>query len=314
MINILITDGMEKTSLEELKKMNYNIVEEHYSKEELFQEVKKYNILIIRSATKITKDIIDEARKTNNLQLIIRAGVGLDNIDVEYATLEGIAVRNTPSASKTAVAELVIGHILNMARFLHHSNITMRNGEWNKNIYQGIEIEGKTLGIVGFGRIGRELAKKAKALGMKIKLYDVITPIINNKEYEFSDLDELFARSDFISFHVPHKTGEKSMIGREEIEKMKDGVYLVNCARGGVIDEDTLIEALDNGKVAGAAIDVFMNEPKPDPILCNHDRVSITPHIGASTREAQWKIGQEINNIILEFWKESKLSDNIKTI
>lgn len=314
MLNILIADGMEKTSLERLRKMNFNVVNQHYDKEDLIHEIKRFNIIVVRSATKITPDIIDEAVKTNNLKLIIRGGVGLDNIDVEYARKRGIIVRNTPNASSVSVAELVIGHIFNMARFLHNSNISMRRGEWNKKQYKGMEIDGKILGIVGFGRIGKELAKRASALGMKINFYDITGPTIVNDEYRYCDLEQLFAESDFISLHVPHKKGDKAVIGKEEIEKMKDGVYLINCARGGVIDEELLIEGLNSGKIGGAAIDVFMDEPTPNSILCNNEKVSVTPHIGASTKEAQIKIGEEIIDTILEFWKGSELNDYIKTV
>lgn len=314
MLDILITDGMEKTSLEELKRMNFTIVEKHYDKDALLKEIGKFHILVVRSATKVDKEIIDMASAGGKLKLIIRGGVGLDNIDVGYAKKKGIDVRNTPNASDTAVAELVIGHILNMARFLHNSNISMRKGQWNKKIYQGIEIEGKTLGIIGFGRIGRKLAKKANALGMKIRFYDIICPLINNQDYIHCDLDDLLASSDFISLHVPHNRGEKAVIGREEIQKMKDGAYLINCSRGGVVDEEALLEALNSNKLQGAAMDVFVNEPRPNKELINHDRVSVSPHIGASTREAQWKIGQEIKEIILDFLGRSGLNDQAKTI
>lgn len=314
MLKILIADGMEETSLEKLKDMNFHVVNQHYDKVDLMDEIEKFNVLVVRSATKVTRDIIDRAVKANNLKLIIRAGVGLDNIDVEYARSKGIIVKNTPNASNISVAELVIGHIFNMARFLHNSNISMRKGEWNKKRYQGIEIDGKTLGIIGFGRIGRELAKKANALGMKINFYDVMGPVMNNEEYRYCDLEQLLSTSDFISLHVPYNKGEKALIGKEEIKKMKDGAYLINCARGGVIDEDALLDGLDSGKLAGAAMDVFMEEPNPNKLLCNHDKVSVTPHIGASTKEAQRKIGEEINDIILKFWKGRGLNDCIKTI
>lgn len=314
MLKILIADGIEKASLEELRNMNFYVVNEHYGEDDLIDEIRKFHIVVVRSATKITRKVIDEAVKTNNLKLIIRGGVGLDNIDVEYAQSKGIVVKNTPNASTTSVAELVLGHIFNMARFLHNSNISMRKGEWNKKKYQGIEIEGKSLGIVGFGRIGRELAKKANALGMKINFYDPLGPIIVKEEYRYCTMEELLSTSDFISLHVPHNKGDKAVIGKEEIEKMKDGVYLINCARGGVIDEEELIGGLESGKVGGAAMDVFMDEPAPNKILCNHDRVSITPHIGASTKEAQRKIGKEINDIIQNFWKECKLNDYIESV
>lgn len=307
MLNILITDGMEKTNLEKLQSMNLHIVNQHYAKDELLAEIKKYNIIIVRSATKIDKDVIDATLADKNLKLIIRAGVGLDNIDVAYANKNGITVKNTPNASSTAVAELVLGHIFNMARFLHHSNITMRKGQWNKNQYQGIEISGKSLGIIGFGRIGKELAKKASALGMKINFYDLLDPNKYNAEYIYCNFDQLLATSDFISIHIPYNNKDKALIGKEEIIKMKDGAYLINCARGGVVDEEALLEALDAGKLAGAAIDVYTNEPKPNAKLCNHDKVSVTPHIGASTKEAQRKIGEEIQYIIEEFIKGREL-------
>lgn len=314
MLDILITDGMESTSLRELKNLNFNIVERHLTKEDLIKEIKDYHILVVRSATKVTREVIDGALETGKLKLIIRAGVGLDNIDVAYAKDQGIIVENTPNGSNTAVAELVIGHILNLARFIHQANISLKKGQWNKKMYQGMEIEGKTLGIVGFGRIGRELAKKARALGMKIKYYDIMYQLVDDGDYEYCDFHELLKTSDFISLHVPYKKGEKAVIGKEEINKMKDGAYLINCARGGVVDEEALLEALNSNKLAGAAIDVFLNEPNPNLDLCKHEKVSVTPHIGASTKEAQEKIGQEVKEIIIDFWKRSRLNDQVKTI
>lgn len=308
-MKILVTDGMEKTNLEKLQEMNVQLTNQYYPKEELLDEISKYNVVIVRSKTKIDKDVIDASLKDNNLKLIIRAGVGLDNIDLDYAQENGIMVRNTPNASSGAVAELVLGHIFIMARFLHNSNITMRKGEWNKKQYQGIEISGKTLGIIGFGRIGKELAKKASALGMKIKFYDLLDQEEYDLKYKYSDFNELLETSDFISIHVPLNKEKGALIGKDEIAKMKDQAYLINCARGGVVDEEALINALDSNKLAGAAIDVYMNEPNPNTRLCNHDKVSITPHIGASTKEAQMKIGEEIRNIIEEFIKEGVNND-----
>ena len=308
-MKILVTDGMEKTNLEKLQEMNVQLTNQYYPKEELLDEISKYNVVIVRSKTKIDKDVIDASLKDNNLKLIIRAGVGLDNIDLDYAQENGIMVRNTPNASSGAVAELVLGHIFIMARFLHNSNITMRKGEWNKKQYQGIEISGKTLGIIGFGRIGKELAKKASALGMKIKFYDLLDQEEYDLKYKYSDFNELLETSDFISIHVPLNKEKGALIGKDEIAKMKDQAYLINCARGGVVDEEALINALDSNKLAGAAIDVYMNEPNPNTRLCNHDKVSITPHIGASTKEAQIKIGEEIRNIIEEFIKEGVNND-----
>lgn len=314
MLRILATDGIEETALKKLKKMNFDVTVKHYDEKELINEIKNFDVLIVRSATKVNRNIIDGADQTKRLKLIIRGGVGVDNIDVDYAVKKGITVRNTPNASSASVAELVIGHIFTMARFIHCANVSMRKGEWNKNSYKGIEVSGKTLGVIGFGRIGRETAKKAKALGMKVRFYDITGPIVGNKLYKYCTLEEILTTSDFISLHVPFNSGEKAVIGKEEICKMKDGAYLINCARGGVIDEEALIEALDTGKLAGAAMDVFEKEPAINPILCNHDRVSLTPHIGASTVEAQERIGEEIVDIIYDFEKGRELNGIAESI
>ncbi|NLN49362.1 MAG: 3-phosphoglycerate dehydrogenase [Clostridiales bacterium] len=314
MLRILVTDGIEKTALKRLVNMKFDVVEKHFQKIELIKEIENFDVLVVRSATIVDKDIIDAAYRTKRLKLIIRGGVGVDNIDVDYAKQKGIMVRNTPNASSASVAELVIGHIFTMARFIHCANVSMRKGEWNKNQYKGIEVCGKTLGIIGFGRIGRETAKKAKALGMKVKFYDITGPMVGNKLYKYCKLDEILTTSDFISLHVPFNCGEKAVIGQEEISKMKDGAYLINCARGGVIDENALIEALDTGKLAGAAIDVFEKEPAINPVLLSHERVSLTPHIGASTKEAQERIGDEIVDIVYDFIKGREFDGIAKSI
>ncbi len=313
-MRILIADGIEKTALEKLKEMKFEITEKHFEEIELIKEIKNFDILVVRSATKVNKAVIDAAAETKRLKLIIRGGVGVDNIDTDYAKVKGITVRNTPNASSASVAELVIGHIFTMARFIHCANVSMRKGEWNKSLYKGIEISGKTLGLIGFGRIGRETAKKAKALGMKIKFYDIAGPIMGNKCYKYYAMDEILTTSDFISLHVPFNSGEKAVIGKEEIDKMKHGAYLINCARGGVIDEEALIEALDTGKLAGAAMDVFEREPAINPILCDHECVSLTPHIGASTMEAQERIGEEIVDIIYDFTRGGELNGIAESI
>lgn len=307
MLRILITDGMEKTAVEKLKKMGFEIVEKHYEAEELMKEIKEFDILVVRSATKVRKPIIDAACETGKLKLIIRGGVGLDNIDADYAKARGIMVKNTPNASSASVAELVIGHMLNLARYIHNSNITMRQGQWNKKAYEGIEICGKTLGIIGFGRIGRETAKRAKALGMNVIYTDIAGELKEFHEYKYMTMDDLLAQSDFVTLHVPY-SGGKAVIGKEEIAKMKDGAYLINCARGGVVDEEALLEALDADKLAGAAVDVYVEEPAKNCPLCNHEKVSCTPHIGASTMEAQERIGQEIIEIIIDFCEGGELN------
>lgn len=300
MLRILVTDGMDKESVQTLKDMGYKITEQFFEPEELKEQVKNFNVIIVRSATKVRKDIIDSALETGNLKLIIRGGVGVDNIDVTYAESKGIKVRNTPKSSSSAVAELALGHMFSLARFIGISNITMREGRWIKNKYTGIELSGKTLGLIGFGKIGHELAKKAKALDMKVIYNDILGPAKDCPEYSFVSLDKLLADSDFISLHVPGNKDKSPVIGKAEFTKMKDGAYLINCSRGSVVDEAALLEALNSGKLSGAGIDVFPEEPSQNLELISHERVSVTPHIGASTKEAQNRIGVEIVSIIKE--------------
>lgn len=294
MIRVLFCDGVEKDLAVKIENLGVEVVDKHYEEVELGEEIKKFDVAVVRSATKIRKNIIDKA-KGSRLKLIIRAGVGVDNIDVDYAKQSGLEVRNTPNASSDSVAELVIAHIFCLARFLNQSNVSMRDGEWNKKKYKGIEIAGKTLGIIGMGRIGESLAKKAKALGMNIIYFDLLGKKDGVEGY--INIDELYRTSDFISIHVPTT---KTLISDNEINKMKDGVYIINTARGTVIDEKALIKALDSNKIAGAGIDVFESEPNFSEELVSRKNVSVTPHIGASTKEAQDKIGDEIVNIIKE--------------
>lgn len=300
MLKILVTDGMDTRSVQTLKNMGHEVTEQFFEPEELKVQVKNFNVVIVRSATKVRKETIDSALETGNLKLIIRGGVGVDNIDVCYAESKGIKVRNTPNASSSAVAELALSHMFCLARFMGMANITMREGKWNKKQYKGIELSGKTLGLIGFGRIGRELAKKAKAMGMKIIYNDILGPAKDCPEYSFVSLDTLLADSDFISLHIPGNEDKSPVVGTLEFSKMKDGAYLINCARGNVVNESDLLEALNSGKLAGAGIDVFSEEPTKNMQLVNHEKVSVTPHIGASTIEAQKRIGSEIVSIIKE--------------
>ena len=301
MIKVLTNDGLQQEAIDNLKLLGMEVTNYHYSKEELKNILKDFDVITIRSATKIDSDILDSLTDESKLKLIIRAGVGVDNIDVPYAKNLGIEVRNTPNASSDSVAELAIAHMFSVARFLADSNFTMRVGSWNKKEYQGIELSGKTLGIIGMGRIGRALAKKASAIGMNV-VYYTIEGKYNDLSYKFEPLEELLRTSDFISLHVPYDKKIGPIIGRSQFELMKDGVYLINCARGKVVDEDALLEALDNGRVAGAGIDVFEQEPTLNKRLINHKRVSVTPHIGASTKEAQDRIANEVVNIIRNFF------------
>ena len=300
MLRILVTDGMDKGSVQTLKDLGHEVTEQFFEPEDLKEQIKGFNVVIVRSATKVRKDMIDSAIETGNLKLIIRGGVGVDNIDVTYAESKGIKVRNTPKASSSAVAELTLGHMFCLARFIGIANVTMREGKWNKKQYKGIELSGKTLGLIGFGRIGRELAKKAKALEMKVIYNDILGPAKDCPEYSFVSLDELLADSDFISLHVPGNKDKSPVISKTEFTKMKDGAFLINCARGSVVDEAALLEALNSGKIAGAGIDVFPEEPPQNLELIRHEKISVTPHIGASTKEAQKRIGAEIVSIIKE--------------
>jgi D-3-phosphoglycerate dehydrogenase len=300
MIRILASDGIDKSAAAKLREAGFELVEQFYEPDQLGEELKNYDVLVVRSATKVRKPIIDAALEGGRLKLVIRAGVGVDNIDVAYAMENGIKVTNTPNSSSASVAELAIGHMFALARFIAVSNVTMREGKWEKKKYKGIELAGKTLGLVGYGRISREVAKKAEALGMKVLYTDIIGEV-PNCTYEYCQFADVLKRSDFVSLHVPFFG--KPLIGAVEIAMMKDGAYLINCARGGVVSEKALLAALNSGKIAGAGIDVFEEEPSKNLELINHPNVSVTPHIGASTSEAQQRIGEETTSIIIEFFK-----------
>jgi D-3-phosphoglycerate dehydrogenase len=297
MIRILVTDGMEKAAVQELRDSGFEVVEQFYEVEELKQQIKEFDVIVVRSATKVREPIIDAAMETGRLKLIIRGGVGVDNIDVDYAQSKGITVANTPNASSASVAELTIGHMFCLARYIHIANHTMRQGKWEKKHYEGIELAGKTLGLIGYGRIAKETAKRAMALGMKV-VYTNRSGDKNDPDFKYVTMDELLATSDFISLHIPGSKDKKAVIGEAEFAKMKDGVYIINAARGGVVCEDALLKALDSGKVAAAALDVFAEEPTKNEAIYTHPKISLTPHIGASTKEAQERIGEEIVSII----------------
>jgi D-3-phosphoglycerate dehydrogenase len=297
MVRILVTDGMEQAAIQDLKNSGFEVVEQFYEVEELKQQIKEFDVIVVRSATKVREPIIDAALETGRLKLIIRGGVGVDNIDVEYAKSKGITVANTPNASSASVAELAIGHMFCIARYMHIANHTMRQGKWEKKHYEGIELAGKTLGLIGYGRIAKETAKRAMALGMKV-VYTNRSGDKNDPDFKYVPMDELLAMSDFISLHIPGSKDKQAVIGEAEFAKMKDGVYIVNCARGGVVCENALLKALDSGKVAAAALDVFAEEPTKNEAIYTHPKISLTPHIGASTMEAQERIGEEIVSII----------------
>ncbi|HEV7230893.1 MAG TPA: D-2-hydroxyacid dehydrogenase [Bacteroidia bacterium] len=309
---ILANDGIDTTGKALLEKAGFTVITEKVPQEKLIEELNahRYEGLTVRSATKVRKDVIDACK---HLKLIGRGGVGMDNIDVEYARSKGLQVVNTPAASSHSVAELVFAHLFNTVRFLYDSNRRMPlEGETQfdalkKKYAKGIELKGKTLGIVGFGRIGQAVARIALGCGMKVEAFDpFIKEVLLDLEIQGAGkvsvkiatlpMETLLKNSDFITLHVP---GGKLITGKE-IAAMKDGVILINAARGGVIDENDLIEALNSGKVAHAALDVFESEPKPRTDILKHPKISLTPHIGAATEEAQERIGIELAELIIE--------------
>lgn len=288
MAKILVNDGIAPVGEKMLRDAGHELEMNKVEQDKLADEIGKYDAILVRSATKVRREHIDAAP---NLKVIGRGGVGLDNIDVEYARSKGIEVINTPAASSDSVAELALAHMFALSRFLVAANITMRNGEWNKKKYKGRELGGSRLAVVGFGRIGQSLATKAKALGMDVVGYDIMDM---DTDFEFTkDLDEALKDADYVSLHIP-KVGDKPVVDADFIAKMKDGAFLINAARGGVVDEDALVDALDSGKLAGAGVDVFAVEPAENKKLVNNPKVSVTPHIGASTVQAQSRVGEEL--------------------
>ncbi len=316
-IKVLANDGISKAGINLLEKNNFEVITKNISQENLVDFINENNIkcLLVRSATTARKELIDSCK---NLKLIGRGGVGMDNIDVDYAKNKGLHVINTPAASSHSVAELVFSHLFSCVRFLHDSNRNMpldgdkKFKDLKKNYAKGIELKGKTLGIIGFGRIGQETAKIALGIGMKVIFCDkfikeakIELELYNNKKVYFdlfsSDKSEVLKNSDFISIHVPAQ--KDYIIDENEFHFMKDGCGIINAARGGVINEDSLIRALDNEKLAFAGIDTFVNEPKPSLKLLMHPKVSLSPHIGAATLEAQDRIGIELANQIISLVK-----------
>jgi D-3-phosphoglycerate dehydrogenase / 2-oxoglutarate reductase len=316
-MKVLANDGIATSGVMALKEAGFQVDLTTVAQDQLVKYINdnEISVLLVRSATQVRKDIIDNC---SNLKIIGRGGVGMDNIDVEYAKEKGINVINTPAASSHSVAELVFAHLFGMARFLHESNRNMplegdlKFKQLKKTYAKGTELRGKTLGIIGFGRIGQATAKIGLGLGMKVVAFD---PYLDaaNLELEFFDhqtvffnintvtKEEVLKESDFISLHVPAQNDY--VISTKEFEIMKDGAFIVNAARGGVIDEVALIKAIENGKISNAALDVFENEPTPEIQLLMNPSLSLTPHIGAATGEAQNRIGTELASQIIEILK-----------
>ena len=283
----------------QLREAGHEVVEQFYEPDQLGAALREFDAVVVRSKTKVRAPHIDEA-KGSNLKLIIRGGVGVDNIDVKYAEENGIMVRNTPNASSQSVAECALAHMFACARFISIAGAAMRNDIWDKKAYsKGIELQGKTLGIIGFGRIGAHLGVMAKAIGMNV----VATRSSRTSGTDeatgipYVTLDELLEKSDFISLHAPALPGGP-LVNADTIAKMKDGVCIINTSRGGNVDEKALLEALNSGKVRAAGLDVWAEEPSKNHDLYSHPMVSCTPHIGAQTVEAQKRIGAEIVDII----------------
>ena len=316
MIKILANDGIDPAGKQLLEEAGFFIDTTNIPQDELAVKLQAYDGITVRSATKVRKALIDACP---NLKVIGRGGVGMDNIDVEYAREKGLAVYNTPASSSLSVAELVFGHLFTGVRFLQDSNRKMpvegatKFNDLKKAYAKGIELRGKTLGILGFGRIGREVAKIAIGVGMDVLAYDLypFNPEVEivlgggttvNVTVRTATQEEIIKQSDFITIHTPFV--DKPIIGSAEFEQMKKGAGVVNCSRGGLIDEDALLTALNSGKISFAALDVFDNEPTPRPDILAHPKISLTPHIGASTNEAQERIGLELANLIIAHFKK----------
>lgn len=316
-MKILANDGISKSGIEALEKNGFEVIITKVAQNQLENYINEHNVdaILVRSTTQVRQELIEACP---SLKLIGRAGVGLDNIDVEFAEDQGLHVINTPEASSSAVAELVFAHLLGMARFLHSSNREMplegdsRFKELKKAYSKGIELRGKTLGIIGFGNIGQEVAKIALGLGMQVLATDnevVSAPIsidfFNGQKITFSidtiDKDEVLKEADFISLHVPAQ--ENYIITKDEFAKMKDGVGIVNTARGGILHEVDLVKAIESGKVQFAGLDVFETEPTPAVQLLMNPEISLTPHIGGATLEAQERIGVELARKVIALLK-----------
>lgn len=313
-MKILVNDGIEAIGKQMLEEAGFDVITQKIDQEDLINRLNEYDAICVRSATKVRRDLIDAAP---NLKVIGRGGVGLDNIDVEYARSKGISVVNTPSASSRSVAELAMGHLLGLARHLYQANREMpTRGHQDFNVLKkeyskGLELENKTLGIIGFGRIGQEMARVGLGLGMNILAFDpyieeasvLLGPSSMGLEVKIKtvSMEDVLSDADFISLHTP--STEKPILGKNEFSMMKNDIILVNCSRGGTVDEDAMLEALNNGKILAAGLDVFDHEPTPKRNILSHPRVSLSPHIGASTVEAQNKIGSELATRLIEVLK-----------
>ena len=299
-IKVLVTDPLEEKGIEILKNAGFKVDEVgKQSPEKLAEIIKDYDVLIVRSGTKVPKEVIEKGEK---LKIIGRAGVGLDNIDVEAATLAGIVVMNAPEGNTISAAEHTIALMMALARNIPSANNSVKEGKWERKKFMGTELYGKILGIVGLGRIGKRVAEIGKGLGMKIVAYDpyISEEVIRNMGVAVVNFEGLLKQADFLTFHIPLNDETYHLIGDKEFEMMKDGVFIINCARGGIIDEEALLRYIKKGKIKGAALDVFEKEPPEKNPLLQIDQVIATPHLGASTKEAQMNVAQQLAQQIVD--------------
>ncbi|MFO8051462.1 MAG: hydroxyacid dehydrogenase [Thermoplasmatota archaeon] len=297
-MKVLVTDGIAPQAIKMMEDEGHEVILDEVSPEGLLEKVGDYDALIVRSRTKVRKDALDKAE---NLKVIGRAGIGVDNIDIQYAKEKGIKVVNAPMGATISVAELAFGHMLALARGIVKGSNGIRDNKWLKKKLKGMELNGKTVGIIGCGRIGQTLAARCQAFGMKTVGHDPFLPLEVAEEHgiELMDIDELLKRSDFVSLHLALTDSTKHMISTGQFETMKDSAYLINCARGGVVDESALAVALKEGKIGGAALDVFETEPPGETELSRFDNVIFTPHIGANTVDAQLKAGTMVSEQVM---------------
>jgi D-3-phosphoglycerate dehydrogenase len=298
-MKILVSDPIASQGVEILKKAGFEVTEQSgLSPEELAKIIPDYEGIIVRSATKVTKQVIDAASK---LKVIGRAGIGLDNIDQEAAKNKNIKVVNTPTATSISVAELALGMMFAAARSIPQANTSTRASKWEKKKFKGFELYDKKLGIIGLGRIGTELAKRAKAIGMSVRGYD---PYVKSSEYaEIVDFDKLLKESDYVSLHIPRTRETEHILNKDAFAKMKDNVVIINCARGGVVDENALYDAIESGKVRIACVDVYESEPAKENKLFELEQVIVTPHIGAQTKEGQTRAGIQVAELVRDALK-----------
>jgi D-3-phosphoglycerate dehydrogenase / 2-oxoglutarate reductase len=313
-IKVLVADDLSNAAVEIMTKAGLSVdVNTGLAPAQLAEIIGNYQGLAVRSATKVTADIL---AKATNLKIVGRAGVGVDNIDVKAATEKKVQVINTPSGNAIAAGELAIAFMFALARKVPQATASMKKGEWEKKKFSGVEITGKTLGVLGFGNIGRQVAERAVGLRMKVLAYDPLIPAGSSPPagIEYATFDEVVAKADFITLHLPLTAETKNLFGAATLGKMKKGSYLINCARGGVVDEAALYEALKSGHLGGAALDVFEKEPTPPLPLFELDNVLLSPHIGASTKEAQSKVAVELAEVFVDFLKSGKVRNAVNKI